>query len=99
MKIEIVYWCLQDKYFDLDVLRKTIDEKSLSNWRNVDALNEKIWVENEKEGWWGAIMIWDGEKPDLCDLPANVSRDILQRAPDFRMSFDINAIARKAKCS
>ncbi|MEF2482178.1 hypothetical protein V4D09_02595 [Vibrio mimicus] len=89
MNIELACWVLGDKDCSVDVLNDLIDETCLSDWKNVNQIDEKIWVEDVNGKYWGALVIWNDDKPPLMSLPKNAPKEILGRDPDIRFFFNI----------
>lgn len=89
MNIEVVYWKLGNSDPAIHSLNELIDKECISLWSKVGNIKDKIWFEDPSGGYWGAIMIWEKEKPDLSQLPPNSPREIIGRAPDVRLSFNL----------
>ncbi|CCO47570.1 hypothetical protein VIBNISOn1_30270 [Vibrio nigripulchritudo SOn1] len=89
MNIEIIYWEIKDSDPSISVLNRLIDKDCLSQWSSVENIVDKLWFENQSDGYWGAIVIWDKEKPDLSSLPPNKPKSIIGREPDVRLSLDL----------
>lgn len=87
--IEYVYWTLKETDPTIEILKKTINEVIISDWKKVSNLVYKVWFSNNKFNLWGALIIWSGNKPDIKNLPENITKKYLKRPPDYYYSLKI----------
>ncbi|SFO01192.1 hypothetical protein [Xenorhabdus japonica] len=89
MKIELAWWDLDDNDPNVDILSASLTKQILEEWENVPNLTKKFWFTSNKGSCWGAMMIWNGDKPDISVMPNNISGEIIGRVPDHRIIFDV----------
>ncbi|GAA5444271.1 hypothetical protein Misp06_02457 [Microbulbifer sp. NBRC 101763] len=89
MRIELAWWDLDDNDPAPDELKGCLTDEVLKEWELVPNMITKLWLVSEDTPRWGALMIWCGDKPNLSDMPPNISAEIINRPPDHRIAFDV----------
>ena len=90
MQLELAWWELGDGDPPVDALLSNPSfQAAQQDWAQVPNLLTKLWLASGAAPRWGALMIWNGEKPPLARLPRNVSAEIIGRPPDHRLFFDV----------
>ncbi|MDA0181696.1 hypothetical protein OJ997_15425 [Solirubrobacter phytolaccae] len=84
MIVDIAFWDVDD----VDALHAAT---AVEEWRGIDGLRLKLWIVDRERGRWGAIMLWDGERP--ASLPPNRAAELIGRPADHRLTFDVAEVA------
>jgi trans-2,3-dihydro-3-hydroxyanthranilate isomerase len=88
--LELAWWELGEGDPRVEELAANASIQSAQEeWRDVPNLCEKLWLISSATRRWGALMLWDGDKPALARLPRNVSAQVIGRPPDHRISFAV----------
>jgi hypothetical protein len=82
MIVDIAFWDLEAH--QLDALRASVD---VDAWTRVDGLRLKLWIADRGTCRWGAVMVWDPDRPDT--LPPNRAAELIGRPADHRMRFEV----------
>lgn len=90
MRLELAWWELVGDDPSVDALLANPSlHAARREWSLVPNLVTKLWLSAGAPARWGALMIWNGDKPPLAQLPRNISAEIIGRPPDQRLSFDV----------
>jgi len=88
--LELAWWELGDGDPRVEELAANPNIQSAhEEWRDVPNLRAKLWLSSPVTRRWGALMLWEGDKPALAQLPRNVSAQVIGRPADHRISFDV----------
>jgi hypothetical protein len=91
MMMECVWWELTPKDPNIEQLCAQLIRTDIAIWHQIDELQAKYWIMNETPPRWGAVMLWNDEKPDLSVLPLNIAAETIGRPPDTRQCFIVSA--------
>ncbi|QKW08094.1 PhzF family phenazine biosynthesis isomerase [Streptomyces sp. NA04227] len=93
MKMEIAWWDLDGSPATVESLEKHLSEDGVAhNWQSVEGLREKFWIADPEGKRWGAVMVWDQERP--ADLPENLAAALIGAPISHRDRFDVQATVR-----
>ncbi|WP_097866735.1 PhzF family phenazine biosynthesis protein [Streptomyces sp. rh34] len=93
MNLEIAWWDLQDAFTTVDDLERHLREDGVvEQWKQVSGLHEKFWIADRAGNRWGAVMVWDGERP--ADLPENKAAQLIGAPVTHRERFEVQAAVR-----
>lgn len=92
MRVDVVWWDLRDSTQTVESLRARLKEEGVEAWADVPGLREKFWVSDLDKGRWGAVMIWESERPDAAALPPNRAGELIGYPPTHRSRFDVEAV-------
>jgi trans-2,3-dihydro-3-hydroxyanthranilate isomerase len=90
MRVDIAWWDLASSAA-LDSLRHGLDSTVLEDWTGVPGLRQKLWLADPWGTRWGAVMVWDGDRPPSAKLPPNQAAEMIGRAADHRGRFEVVA--------
>ncbi|WP_369869748.1 PhzF family phenazine biosynthesis protein [Burkholderia cepacia] len=93
MIVDIVWWNLDGSEQSIESLKARVDDSTLARWSNVPGLREKHWIADEDRNRWGAIMLWDGERPPAHLLPPNDAQKLIGLPVAERLRFSVEASA------
>jgi trans-2,3-dihydro-3-hydroxyanthranilate isomerase len=93
MKMEIAWWDLEGSPATVDGLGRHVRQDSVADsWQAVAGLHEKFWIADRDGNRWGAVMIWDDERP--AELPPNRAADLIGAPVTHRDHFEVQASVR-----
>lgn len=93
MRADLVWWDLDGAPETLAALRAQLRADGVGPWPDVPGLRLKLWLSDPDQSRWGAVMVWQDERPDAGLLPPNVAADLIGRPPDHRIRFEVEAVA------
>ncbi|MER8032285.1 hypothetical protein ABTZ78_25360 [Streptomyces bauhiniae] len=96
MRLEIAWWDLDDSPQSIRTLNAHLSEGVTGDWAEVPGLKVKYWVADPAHNRWGAVMVWETDRPAGHPLPPNRAADLIGRPPDHRMGFAVEALAGPA---
>ncbi|MFJ8731426.1 hypothetical protein [Streptomyces bauhiniae] len=96
MRLEIAWWDLDDSPDSIRALNEHLSEGVTGDWAEVPGLRVKYWVADPAHNRWGAVMVWETDRPAGHPLPPNRAADLIGRPPDHRMGFAVEALADPA---
>ncbi|WP_306461763.1 PhzF family phenazine biosynthesis protein [Rhodococcus sp. WS7] len=92
MKLEYIMWDLQsDDDPSVTHLNELTDTAAVDAWRSVPGLAAKYWIHDRGSGQWGAILLWDDDRPAGA-LPAGPALELLERERAHRKDFSVHAL-------
>ncbi|MEV0171129.1 PhzF family phenazine biosynthesis isomerase [Streptomyces sp. NPDC050803] len=95
MNLEIAWWDLDGRPVTVDGLQRHLGEDGVvGSWQEVAGLHEKYWIADRAGNRWGAVMVWDGERPDV--LPENRAAGLIGGPVTHRERFEVQAAVRGA---
>jgi trans-2,3-dihydro-3-hydroxyanthranilate isomerase len=95
MKMEIAWWDLEGSPATVQSLERHLNEHGVvHNWQAVEGLREKFWIADPDGKRWGAVMVWDGERP--ASLPENLAASLVGSPITHRDRFEVQAAVRGA---
>jgi trans-2,3-dihydro-3-hydroxyanthranilate isomerase len=93
MRLDIAWWDLDRDPGVVAALREDLRSGSAEPWRNVPRLRWKLWMADRERDRWGAVMLWDPDRPSASVLPPNRAAELIGRPPAVRAAFAIEAVA------
>jgi hypothetical protein len=87
MILDLSFWEL-DGEPSVDALQAAI---AVEEWERVEGLRLKLWIADRANRRWGAIMLWDPDRPAGAVLPPNRAAELIGRPADYRMRFEVEA--------
>ncbi|WP_381803623.1 PhzF family phenazine biosynthesis protein [Streptomyces niveus] len=91
--MEIAWWALDGSPATTeDLARHLCEEGVVDDWRSVTGLREKFWIADRDGNRWGAVMVWDDERP--AALPENRAAELIGRPVTHRDRFEVEAAVR-----
>ena len=91
MIVDISLWDLDGCEHTVESLRASIGDDVLDDWARVEGLRLKLWIEDRRNHRWGAIMLWEPDRPAGQALPPNRAAALIGRPADHRMRFEVDA--------
>jgi hypothetical protein len=91
VRVDIAWWDLDGSAQTIATLREHLRDGAVEPWARVPGLRLKFWMADHENNRWGAVMLWEGECPDLATLPPNAAAELIGRPPDHRSRFDVEA--------
>ncbi|QCP53613.1 PhzF family phenazine biosynthesis protein [Trinickia violacea] len=93
MIVDIAWWDLDGSKETIESLKARVDDSTLARWSNVPGLREKHWIADTDRNRWGAIMLWDGERPAAHLMPPNDAQTLIGLPVAERLRFSVAASA------
>ncbi|MFC7303458.1 hypothetical protein ACFQVC_04415 [Streptomyces monticola] len=94
MRADIAWWDLDGTGHTVDSLYVRLREDDwVRPWNEVPGLALKFWIADRAGNRWGAVMLWDPERPEPGLLPPNRAAELLGGPPSHRESFEVQAAA------
>lgn len=93
MNLEIAWWDLDGSPQSVDSLREHLRDGVTDDWADVPGLRVKFWVADRDRNRWGAVMVWETDRPAAHLLPPNRAAELIGRPPGHRMRFAVEAVA------
>jgi trans-2,3-dihydro-3-hydroxyanthranilate isomerase len=93
VKLEIAWWDLDGSPQSVESLRTHLRDGVADDWADVPGLRLKFWVADRDRNRWGAVMVWETDRPAGHPLPPNRAAELIGRPPGHRMRFDVEAVA------
>jgi trans-2,3-dihydro-3-hydroxyanthranilate isomerase len=91
MRIDIAWWDLDGTPQTIDSLRDHLRDDAVPVWAEVDGLRLKFWIADREHNRWGALMIWEADRPADQSLPPNQAKELIGTPPGHRVSFEVGA--------
>lgn len=92
MRIELAWWDLEQSDPDAAALCSSLTQQVRDDWAHVPNLMMKLWLVSGDSPRWGALTIWEGDKPERSKMPGNISAQMIGREPDHRITLEVSAI-------
>ncbi|WP_019855909.1 hypothetical protein [Actinopolyspora mortivallis] len=92
MRAEIAWWELDGTPQTVESLRAHLDEPTVGPWKETPGLVVKFWIADRERNRWGAVMLWEHERPDNTELPPNRAAELIGFAPTHRFAFDVESL-------
>lgn len=89
MIVDISLWDLEGCEQTVESLRASIGDDVVDDWARVDGLRLKLWIADRRNHRWGAVMLWDPDRPAGQTLPPNRAAELIGRPADYRMRFEV----------
>jgi hypothetical protein len=86
--VDIAFWGLEGGEQTVESLRAAV---VADEWARVEGLRLKLWIADRSNQRWGAVMVWDSDRPAADALPPNRGAELMGRPADFRMRFEVEA--------
>jgi trans-2,3-dihydro-3-hydroxyanthranilate isomerase len=91
MRIDLAWWELEGSHQSIDSLREHLRDGTVDTWAEVPGLRLKLWIADGEHNRWGAVMIWEADRPADLPLPPNRAAELIGRPPDHRTRFELEA--------
>ncbi|MCJ1680417.1 hypothetical protein MTF65_24350 [Streptomyces sp. APSN-46.1] len=96
MRVDISWWDLDGSSQTIDSLREHLRDGAVDTWAEVPGLQLKFWIADRERNRWGAVMVWETDRPAGEELPPNRAAELIGRPPGHRMHFEAEAVAEGA---
>jgi trans-2,3-dihydro-3-hydroxyanthranilate isomerase len=89
MRVDIAWWELDGSSAQtIQSLQEHLDHDTVSEWARVPGLRMKLWIADRHTNRWGAVMLWESDRPTDEALPENRAAKLIGRPPDQRLRFE-----------
>lgn len=95
MIVDIVWWDLDGSTQTIESLKAHLGEDTVGRWTNVPGLRVKHWIADAEKNRWGAIMLWEGDRPPAHLLPPNDAQNLIGLPVAERSRFTVEATAER----
>lgn len=92
MRVDIAWWDLDGTGQTIESLRAHLRTDGAAPWIDVPGLRLKYWMADTEHNRWGAVMLWEHDRPLDRPLPPNLAAELIGRPPAHRYRFDIEAM-------
>jgi trans-2,3-dihydro-3-hydroxyanthranilate isomerase len=89
MRVDIAWWELDGSDQTIDSLREDLGDGAVDEWAQVAGLRLKLWMADRARNRWGAVMLWEPDRPTDGPLPPNRAAEMIGRPADHRTSFEV----------
>ncbi|MGW1188316.1 hypothetical protein [Streptomyces sp. NPDC002559] len=92
MKAVIAWWELAGTQQTVDSLNEQLRDGGVQEeWAQVPGLLGKFWIADRQGNRWGAVMLWEHDRPGTYALPPNRAAELIGGPPTHRTVFDVEA--------
>jgi hypothetical protein len=91
MRLDIAWWDLDASAQSIDSLREHLREGAAEPWADVPGLRLKLWMADREHNRWGAVMLWEADRPADRALPPNLAAELIGYPPTERARFEVEA--------
>jgi hypothetical protein len=91
MRIDVAWWDLTGSHQTIESLREHLRDGAVGAWADVPGLRFKLWMADRELNRWGALMVWEQDRPADRPLPANRAAELIGRPPDLNTRFELEA--------
>jgi hypothetical protein len=92
MRADVVWWDLDETSVDVEALAAQLRDDGVAAWADVPGLVVKLWLADRQHNRWGALMLWNPDRPDEVFLPPNRAAELIGAPPSQRSRFDVEAM-------
>lgn len=92
MRVDIAWWDLDGSGQTIESLRAHLKDDGVAPWVGVPGLRLKYWMADAASNRWGAVMLWENDRPADVPLPPNRAADLIGGPPTHRFRFDVEAM-------
>lgn len=92
MRVDIAWWELDGSVQTIESLRSHLRAGGAAPWVCVPGLRLKYWIADEANNRWGAVMLWETDRPTDGSMPPNAAADLIGYPPTHRFRFDVEAM-------
>lgn len=96
MRIDVAWWDLDGSSQTIDSLRRHLQSGAVEPWSKVPGLRWKCWVADRDRNLWGALMVWEVDRPVDVPLPTNHAAELIGGPPHHRLRFEVEATVEGA---
>jgi hypothetical protein len=93
MRVDVAWWDLDGTGQTIDSLRAHVGDEQTREWSGVPGLLLKLWLADPVGNRWGAVMIWQADRPADDLLPANRAAALIGGPPTHRVRFETQAVS------
>ncbi|CAG6398928.1 hypothetical protein NMG29_11380 [Streptomyces cocklensis] len=94
MRVDIAWWDLDRSTATVDSLRDHLRDGTADQWADVEGLRLKLWMADREHNRWGAVMLWEAERP--ASIPPNRAAELIGYPPTHRFGFEVEAAVEGA---
>jgi trans-2,3-dihydro-3-hydroxyanthranilate isomerase len=91
VRIDISWWDLDGSAQTIDSLMSHLRDEAVRAWADVPGLRLKFWMADRVRNRWGAVMIWEHDRPAGQSLPPNRAAELIGWPPQHRLRFEMEA--------
>lgn len=91
MRVDIAWWDLDGSQQTIESLQEHLRDGAVEPWSEVHGLRLKLWIADRDHNRWGAIMLWESDRPADRGLPPNQTAEIIGYPLTHRAQFDVEA--------
>lgn len=91
MRVDIAWWDLDGTPQTVESLREHLRDEAAGTWAEVPGLLLKLWVADPRTNRWGAVMLWEEDRPGDGRMPPNRAAELIGRPPAHRHRFEVEA--------
>ncbi|MFE7836726.1 hypothetical protein ACFU53_11920 [Streptomyces sp. NPDC057474] len=95
MRVDIAWWDLDGTGQTVESLREHLRHEAVGPWSEVPGLLIKLWMADHRNNRWGAVMLWETDRP-ARGLPPNRAAELIGRPPTHRERFEVEATVEGA---
>ena len=90
MRVTIAWWDLSRSAQTIASLRAILRDEAVDRFAQVPGLRLKLWIADEANDRWGAVMLWESAQASAAPLPA-CAAELIGYPPTHRHEFDVEA--------
>ncbi len=98
MKTVISWWNLDASNQTIASLRQHLEREGVDPWRVIQGLKCKLWISDDTNNLWGAVMLWESPEFMSQPLPPNRATELIGYPPTVRLTFDVDATVEGVLC-
>ncbi|MFD5751129.1 hypothetical protein [Streptomyces sp. NPDC127033] len=91
MKAMIAWWDLTGSDRTIASLRAFLTDEAVNAWSEQDGLVLKLWIADDENNRWGAVLLWESEEAAAPPHPRSAA-ELIGFPPTHRTWFDIEAV-------
>ena len=84
MRVDIAWWDLDGSRQTIESLREYLRDGAVGPWAEVPGLRLKFWMADRDHNRWGAVMLWESDRPADRPLPPNRAVELIGYPPTHR---------------
>lgn len=90
MRVTVVWWDLSRSAQTIASLRAFLRDEAVDRFAQVPGLRLKLWISDEDNNRWGAVMVWESARAAAAPLPTRAA-ELIGYPPTLRNEFDVEA--------